>query len=712
MEARPLQFESPWLLLGLGAAAIPIIIHLINRRRAPVVLFAAIDFILRSDKRLARKLKLRQLLALLLRVSLMMAIPFALARPYCMPPDAPSSSEQTPTSVVFVVDNSLSMAATPGAESRLALAKRRVRDIAERLGGQSNVALVTASFPARAATTELSFDRGRFLDALDAVPQSFATSDIGGGLRVAEALVASSTLPEQRVIVLSDMQATSFEGLDNPWSLEKPPPVEVVDVAQDDAPLGLNAAVLSVVVAPAHGHSAEHVQVDATIGAFGEGEFSGTATLELGERVVQNSVQVKAGETVTTSFVVKTDSGSDAAGRVKLDPDPLAQDDERAFAANLFSAVQVLLVNGAPRTTPYKDELFFVERALRPAAEGGASRFRVTSVKTDELDSKLLERTDVVVLANAVALPAPAVTALDAFVRGGGGLLIAAGDNVTSDYNRAFGELLPIPVRDVKSVVSRDDKDAAVKALVVEQVEQEHPVFRGFANLRDASLYRARFYTYLLLDAAAAPADSKVLAALRNGAPLLVERPLGQGRTAIFTATLDRDWSDLPIRSSFLPLMQELVLYLGGRLDGDGPQSVRVGEPLSIPVAAGEGRIAVERPDGKSQEVEPTGAGTGGALRYENTDIPGIYVITRQGQDGTNAKRELSAVSPDPRESDVRSVDVAAAEASLRKTGEGGAERPAVRLSRTDERRTNVWPYVLAGLFALLLSEALVVFRS
>ncbi|MDP6944114.1 MAG: BatA domain-containing protein, partial [Myxococcota bacterium] len=76
-----MSFEHPWLLLGTLGAVIPIAIHLINRQRAPIIRFAALEHLLLSDRRLAQRLKLRQLVVLLLRVGLILALALALAWP-------------------------------------------------------------------------------------------------------------------------------------------------------------------------------------------------------------------------------------------------------------------------------------------------------------------------------------------------------------------------------------------------------------------------------------------------------------------------------------------------------------------------------------------------------------------------------------------------------------------------------------------------------
>ena len=58
-----------------------------------------------------------------------------------------------------------------------------------------------------------------------------------------------------------------------------------------------------------------------------------------------------------------------------------------------------------------------------------------------------------------------------------------------------------------------------------------------------------------------------MLATYEDGAPAVAVARRGKGRVALFTSTVDRDWSDFAIRTSFLPLMQRSAAYLAGALE-------------------------------------------------------------------------------------------------------------------------------------------------
>src|SRR5262245_17100714 len=102
-------FANPALLWGLGAAAIPVLIHLLQRRRARKLLFPAIEFVLRSRERTVRQLRLRQILLLLARTALVAAIALAIARPYRPPRAGAAVTAAKTAATAIVLDASLSM---------------------------------------------------------------------------------------------------------------------------------------------------------------------------------------------------------------------------------------------------------------------------------------------------------------------------------------------------------------------------------------------------------------------------------------------------------------------------------------------------------------------------------------------------------------------------------------------------------------------------
>ena len=127
-----MSFEHPWLVWGALTALIPVAIHLINRQRAPVVRFAALEHLLLSDKRLSQSLKVRQLLVLLLRMALLGLLALALAKPSWDEEVSATQGMLGPGAVAIIIDDSLSMNARPR-EGDQTLLERAIEGAEERI---------------------------------------------------------------------------------------------------------------------------------------------------------------------------------------------------------------------------------------------------------------------------------------------------------------------------------------------------------------------------------------------------------------------------------------------------------------------------------------------------------------------------------------------------------------------------------------------------
>jgi hypothetical protein len=141
-----MTFLQPLLLFGTLATAVPILIHLIYRRRALVHLFPAVRFLLLADRRTARKFRLHQWLLLALRVLAILLLALALARPYLAGDQAQAMAVLPPQANVILVDNSLSMQYRDQEAPRLQRAKALASKILQPLRTQDS-ALVLPLLP-------------------------------------------------------------------------------------------------------------------------------------------------------------------------------------------------------------------------------------------------------------------------------------------------------------------------------------------------------------------------------------------------------------------------------------------------------------------------------------------------------------------------------------------------------------------------------------
>src|SRR6476661_4844040 len=121
---------NPWLFVaGALAVLLPILIHLLNKRKFRVVGWAAMEFLLDADKKNRRRIRLENLILLLLRCLAVFFIGLLLARPFVPTTITAGIIDAAQFGRIVLLDDSLSMQARLGNESAWELAKKRLPDL-------------------------------------------------------------------------------------------------------------------------------------------------------------------------------------------------------------------------------------------------------------------------------------------------------------------------------------------------------------------------------------------------------------------------------------------------------------------------------------------------------------------------------------------------------------------------------------------------------
>ncbi len=192
-------FLHPWALLGLAAAGIPILLHLLARREPPTVVFPAVRYLITTTREHQRRLKLQNLLLLLVRTLLVIALVLAAAGPTLPLRGVPGHA---PSALVLIVDNSPSSGAVVGGSPRVAQLRDAAGRVLARAAPGDALWLLTADgIPQRGDAGTLAAQ----LDALGVSPQRL---DLGAALTLARDVLAADPRPGE-IALLSDLQASA-----------------------------------------------------------------------------------------------------------------------------------------------------------------------------------------------------------------------------------------------------------------------------------------------------------------------------------------------------------------------------------------------------------------------------------------------------------------------------------------------------------------------
>jgi len=398
------------------------------------------------------------------------------------------------------------------------------------------------------------------------------------------------------------------------------------------------------------------------------------------------------GET-SVSFQTRIGQAGAHSGQVTLKKDGLVGNASVNFALEAQDKLKILVVDGDPQTALVQSETFFIVRALNPAGERDSSLFLPTVIVNDGLNAANLDSFQVVLLCNVATLPDGFAAKLQDYLRQGGGLLIFAGDKLQPEsYNQKLAQALPAPLGNKKTGPEASGEK-------IDKIDFGHPALQLLSDpILQESLKSTRVWSY-------AHAGGKALISLANGDPLLLEQKVGAGVVMLITTSADRDWSDLPVKTVYLPLMQSLAQYLAGGKRGSLDAGIVVGatKDLSLPPSLVGKSLRVTKPDRRQVEVAITGEKDRAIATIEDNDRAGIYRLSLPvGKDKDGGVPQLYAVNAPFLESRLDEISARELEAKLQPIR---AEVIPVEALKEGGKRVDLALPLLAMLIVTLLVE-------
>lgn len=744
---------NPALAAGALGVASPILIHFLSRRRFRRVRWAAMEFLLDALKKNRRRIRMEQLILLAIRCLAVLLIALMVARPFLSRGSLASLIGAAPRSErIIILDDSFSMAARTGAgQTTFQRAVDSTHRLVELLAAESSndavsIWLTSGTTQPLVAVPRLDGEAVRRIhDALENAKSSCSTArfDIAFDA-IDQTLRTAATQANASLYVISDFQRVDWA---TPDPAHTPTPAAAalawlrapsrnMDVVLIDVSSATpaNLALVELRAMQPQVVSGVPARFEAVLANYSSEEVSGLElSLSLADQVIPpvHIGRLAAGEVrrepLEITFPVEGSSiltGQLAGAAAARDPLPL--DDRRATAVDVQTAVNVLLVDGEPSGDPFRDEVYLLRTALRPAGRA-ASGNDLTVVSEADLDGMDLSSFHVVVLANVARLNPAGRNQLEQFVRNGGGLLIAAGKQLDLDwYNESLyrGGNGPLPL----ALGEQIETLAVGGPLHPIEWDATHPALRAFVDPLAGALRQVQFDIIITLREAEPPpttatmrsdsapsedhAAPRVLIRLSDEArsPLLVERPFGRGKCLLLTSSLDQDWNNWASSFSYVPVMLELVQHIA-RSPGALLQTI-VGRPLICPVdpARYSDSAVVRGPDYPVTAEWPLRARTsesGALFEFSQTDKVGAYEILLMTQTGQIRPRR-GCVNPDTRESNLAPATRAQLEAGLPEVPFTYVRDMDSVIAGSEALRTEMWwPILLIAVVVLMTEHSL-----
>lgn len=738
---------NPWMLVALVAMALAIVIEWLFRRRRQRIAFPAMRYLMNPKKR--RRVRLQDLILLLIRTVVPGLLVFALARPL-LRPDSGEGADRQPRNVVIVLDGTYSMGQSIGQTTAFEVAQTMGQDVVRGLPKEAIVSLVYLGNKAE-VIKERTTDRDSVHDAISRAK----VSDMAGSM--ADAIAAAEKLSDDTadVFVISDMQRST-------WA---PTPQDNRDAKALLMRLASHCATFVLDTGGENGFNAYLTRFEPRekVLAVGmEGLFEVDVEAKNMPATAKLLVTLFADEDKTPSQAGKPDlqkagkiatrelASSDLRDgrtklvfnhtfvepgehllRVELEGDGLAADNQQFYLASVPANVELLIVDpkhdSAPTADPFATNSGFLRNAVAPITPRGFDRlspFAATVRRPEEVLQLNLDRFAAVLLTN-VGNPSDAlVSRLEQYVADGGNLLIFAGDAVVPyEYNSKLLKngkgMLPCELEAAvgprpEEAIGQIAKTPAKSADLLQAFKyatpgaEPHPAVAEVRQMtRQAATPSISRYMPMKLRTKAGELGRPV-AFLSNQQPAICERAFGQGKVLLINTSADASWNHLVYTSEYIVLLQELLRYL---VDApDRAVNLRIGDTFRQPVLLSSQYLLLRRPDLSKVRIAPVPQGHLWRIAFEDTSQQGIYEVDTTPEVMPRRRFVVNMVAT---EGDLTRLDMDGFRRELTQAG-GNYWGPDKAIQRAVEARHSVKEFAwlfLWGLFILLAVETLLATR-
>jgi hypothetical protein len=710
-------FANAWMLIWGVSAAVPIIIHLWNRRRYNEVTWAAMEYLLAALRKHSRRIQIEQWILLAIRTLILLLFALALADPvmWLLPSLGSSLGAAGNTHLVLVIDGSYSMEYRDREQSRFAMAQQLASQFVRQSAQGDGFTLILMADPPEVIVREPAFDPDDIVEEIGGLRTRHTGATLAATLAeindvVGHAAEIHPRLDRATVYFFSDLGRTTWDAVDSAAcrsqlaNLGQQCTFVLFDVGNADPS---NVALTRLAANEPLVTYNQPVRFDATVEVT-SGEVGDRRKVRFfvdGREVYQDDVDLNSATRAEASFVHRFETPGEHTVEGRLDDDPLAVDNHRWLSVPVRESIQVLCVRGKPGSARH------VALALEPA-KTDRPRVQVDIEQETAVLERELHQFDCLVLCNVAQFSGDEAGVLQKYLRHGGGVIVFLGDQVRPEsYNQQLGgsntagRILPAKI----GAIVRGE------GFAFDPLEYRHPIVAPFEGHVRAGLLTTPVWRYYQLE----PYDNdaaRIALSFHTGDPAIVEEQIGRGRVILVatdpspdsvdaTANPPEPWTAMSTWPSFPPLAQEMLrLAIGGQIQH---RNLVVGEAMQgiVRNAAAELTLLIVAPDDREERVPFIAAGEDSQWTFTQTKTSGIY---RAEFGPPTSTSEFYAANVDTRESNLERFDVELLPSQIRQDFRAG-EHDRARFSV--HKPSDLFRYLLFGVFGLLLAESFFAWR-
>jgi hypothetical protein len=383
-----------------------------------------------------------------------------------------------------------------------------------------------------------------------------------------------------------------------------------------------------------------------------------------GNRATQKGIDIPSGRAIDVEFTLLPKRSGYLDGMIELEDDDLEFDNKHYFTIRIPEEIKVLLIG-------HQSDLRFIRLALSTRLSDSNAALKISETTWDRFSTSQTQNTDVIVFSNPYELTQSQSTSLKSFLQNGGGLILFPGNHLTTEtFNTTIATPLGIPF-----IAAQEKPTAQIQTnnsfIEFDKCDLRHPIFSGMFEDVYSKQSSGSLLSYHTIESPrisnsvhfVSTPRSQTIITLTNGFPFLTEEKIGNGRALIVSVAANTEWSDLPLKGLFVPLIHRSISYLAQPSTIN--KSLTAGDEVVLNIRTFSlQRSTIVKPDNTEVIVKQISIGNTKIIRFSDTNVPGIYLLKIEG-----ALQDKFSINTDASESNITTANDSQKERLLKRLG-------------------------------------------
>ena len=600
-----MTFLNPFVLFGLAAAAIPILLHLLNLRKLKTIDFSTLRFLKELQKTSIRKLKAQQIILLILRTLIVIFSVLAFSRP-TIKSTLPSIGTHAKSSIIVVLDNSLSMDITDEDGNRFSKAKKLTSEILGALEEGDEMAFIPLSSLIKNRKRSFSRNFAWLKEEIDHCSVNPATATLNDGLRAAQGLLDASLHVNKEIYILTDLQQQEIHSLelDSIKLFDDKTSVFLLPSLESKNSIDQNISIDTAIFISRVYAKDKPVELQTKLYNSSVTDAKGiiVSVLFNGERVAQRTVDIGAGSYINVSLQGIPHTTGLIKGEIQIENDVLESDNHRYFSFIISSAPKVALIGNQLETD-------FISLSIAPHAS------ILKSYSANQSASVHFEDFDLLIL--AATLSQTEMQRIDAYIQNGGSVLFFPSSTESIAVQQQFFSGMGLgPI--IFQEFSESNPGICISA------DRQHPilqgVFKGFNSengLGDSPK---------IMKALCTQAGQSIIS--MQGGSFLNEIRRGEGKVMYCAVPPSPAWSSFPFTGLMPTIIYRSAQYLSAKEVFTLEKTAGQEAIILIPTKSSASSIfTIKDPNGIESDMQAADLPGGMSLQFGKPEMTGVYGV-------------------------------------------------------------------------------------